>query len=285
VTGGSYLKIPGFDYELSDRAFRRISALAMIEMGISLEDTKMALVRSRLIRRLRALKCKDFDDYCDIIERPGSEERDHFITAITTNVTAFYREPHHFETLECEVLPKLVERARAGGRVRVWSAGCSSGQEAFSIAASALTIAPDIGRHDFRILGTDIDKSIIEEARVGRFNLKAQSALSDVYGSRLFDDASSSDAWEVPVRQDVRDLVTFEHLNLMAKWPMSGPFDVIFCRNVAIYFDRGTQARLWIRFASILAPGGYLFLGHSERVVEYEGLGLRSCGVTTYVKD
>lgn len=260
--------------------FNAIARMLHDDAGIALSESKVSLVYSRLAKRLRALGLESFRDYCALVAgSTGLGERQNMLAALTTNVTRFFREPHHFEHLKTNVLPELVARARAGGRVRIWSAGCSSGQEPYSIALSVLDMLPEAAQYDFRILATDIDPNMIATGRAAVYSDEiAQpipALLRDRWMVRVRDGARQ--AWGAG--EAMRALVAFRELNLMAKWPMRGRFDVIFCRNVVIYFDEPTQARIWSRFAPLLNPGGRLYVGHSERVADpthFESDGLTS---------
>ncbi|KZY47532.1 chemotaxis protein, partial [Roseovarius sp. HI0049] len=245
-------------------------------------DGKRNLVTSRLSRRLRDLGLADFDAYCQFVESPGgTEERRRMISLLTTNVTKFFREAHHFASLETEVLPPLAKRARAGGRVRLWSAGCSSGQEPYSIGATLRKVMPEAAKYDVRILGTDIDPEMI---RIGRAAVYPDTGdeLIPPEMCRLMFGPTPAGGTSRTIAPEVQALVTLTELNLMQDWPMRGRFDVIFCRNVVIYFDAPTQARLWSRFAEVLAPGGFLFVGHSERVSGPSASQFAPAGVTQY---
>lgn len=268
------------EYPFSDEDFRMIADKVHSWAGISLSENKKALVYSRLAKRLRHLDMPDFRSYCDFVfSDRGGEERDHFLTALTTNVTRFFREPHHFDMLRDEALPDLLAAARAGGRLRIWSAGCSTGQEPYSIAITLLEAASDAARLDLRLLATDIDGTVLAEAAAGRYSEEGRSGLSPAQQDRFFQRPEGEFRTAAPA---LKELITFKRLNLMEDWPMRGPFDVIFCRNVAIYFDRETQARLWQRFAEKLHPGGWLFIGHSERASGAAERLLSPVGITAY---
>ena len=269
------------DFKQAD--FDAIAAYARKEFGLNLEPSKRALVQSRLARRLRDLNLRSLGEYRAILERGGADERERLVSALTTNVTQFYREVHHFDFLEREVLPELVRRARAGGRVRIWSAGCSSGQEPYSLAGSLLRLHPDIARHDIRILATDIDLAILEDAMAGTYPEVARRFPSSEHEGRVFaPEDRRGDVW--PVRPVLKKLVTFRPLNLIGSWPITGRFDIIMCRNVAIYFDKPTQERLWSRFGQVLEAGGHLLIGHSERLHGPVVSQFESVGITTYRK-
>lgn len=247
--------------------------------GIVIAEGKSSMVQSRLAKRLRALGLRDYQTYLDYVRGPeGADEFSRMLSALTTNVTQFFRENHHFEQLRAEVLPSLIARARAGGRVRIWSAGCSSGQEPYSIAMVLCELAEDAASLDIRILATDIDPEMTAHGRVAQYEqASAESVPAPL--ARMF---LRREAGLVEIADPPRRLVSFRELNLHAPWPMRGPFDVIFCRNVAIYFDKPAQDALWQRFEAALAPGGWLFLGHSERLSAERPTRLASAGITSY---
>ena len=252
---------------LSDREFARVKARAYEVAGISLSDAKRTLVVSRLSRIVRALKLTSFDDYIDYLERRGSgEDAQDFINALTTNLTRFFREDHHFDHLQ-NYVGELIEHnraePRARPRLRLWSAGCSTGQEPYTIALSLLAAFPELQRWDFRILATDIDTNVIAKAALGIYPESELSGLSPAR-ARLFEQTGDGN---IRIPAAARSLIAFKPLNLMApSWPMRGPFDAIFCRNVAIYFDKPTQGALFSRLGELLTPGGYMYIGHSENL-------------------
>ena len=200
------------------------------------------------------------------------------LSALTTNVTHFFREEHHFRLLREVALPQLVEAARNGGRVRIWSAGCSAGQEPYSIAFTVLSLFPEAARHNLRILATDVDPQILAKAEAGRYPLEERQSIPEAYRRHIEADGPS----HFTIGDAARQLITFGRLTLIESWPISGPFQVIFCRNVAIYFDKPTQSRLWARFGEILSPGGHLCIGHSERVAGAAEQMFRPVDVTAY---
>ena len=270
--------------EVDDRSFRRLAEMARADFGIALGENKRSLLVSRLSKRLRELQLPDFAAYCQHLDgESGALERRRMCALLTTNVTRFFREAHHFRALSDQVLPPLLARARRGGRVRLWSAGCSSGEEPYSLALTLLQVCPEAARLDIRILGTDIDPEVIWQGRNGGYDLReaqVPAALREAY----FEPAASVDG-HARAGPDLRRLVTLAELNRIGDWPMKGRFDVIFCRNVVIYFDVEMQARLWTRFADMLAPGGYLFVGHSERVAGPATDRLVPAGVTQYRRE
>ena len=275
--GGEALLEGEFRFTYED--FRRISAMLHADAGIDLPESKTTLVYSRLAKRLRALGLENFHDYCALVaSADGVDERKRMLASLTTNVTRFFREPHHFEHLKKNVLPPLLERAPSGGRVRIWSAGCSNGQEPYSIALTIVSMMPDAADHDIRILATDIDPNMVAEGRAGVYGQEQVSAVPRDMRDRWF---SREDDGHWAVDPELRRLVAFREHNLTAAWPMKGPFDAIFCRNCVIYFREDTQQQIWARFKNLLAPGGYLYVGHSERV-DCTGEDFSSDGLTVY---
>jgi chemotaxis protein methyltransferase CheR len=213
----------------------------------------------------------------------GAEEVPELISLLTTNVTSFFREAHHFRALRSEILPGLVARARRGERIRLWSAGCSTGQEPVSIAIELLDLCPEAPRLDVRILATDIDRHVLDEARSGVYSAAQMTGIAAPTLQRHFEatgDAAAPEGFRTVAA--IRDLISFRPLNLIRTWPMQGPYQVIFCRNVLIYFGPETQRTLFAGFARLLERDGHLFLGHSERVERPSDLGLEPAGTTTY---
>lgn len=270
------------EFAFSDADFRAIAEMAHREAGLCLADSKRSLVYSRLAKRIRDLRLSGFSQYVDMIRNGGGEELDFLITALTTNVTAFFREAHHFAHLREKLVPGLVAAARAGKRVRLWSAAASSGEEAYSMAMCLLAAAPDAGRLNLRILATDINEEVLDRARRATYPAQAFAQLPPDLAVEFISDPDEQDMVSLPA--SLREIVSFRQLNLMAPWPFSGPFDAIFCRNVAIYFDKPTQQRLWSRLHQMLSDGGYLYIGHSERVTGPAASGLNADGVTQYRK-
>jgi chemotaxis protein methyltransferase CheR len=255
------VQIPVAADDLTSAQFARVASLVRHVAGIDLRPGKEGLVRSRLASRLRALGIDSFDDYLARLDADASgAELVLLLDAITTNKTSFFREPEHFRILQDEVLPDFAARTTG---LRVWSAGCSSGEEPYTTAI-VLREALDARRFaDARVLATDLSTRVLARAREGVY---AEELLADVPPQLVARHFGPSGRGErlVRVADETRACVRFARLNLMSSWPMKGPFDVIFCRNVMIYFDKATQERLVNRFASLLAPGGWLFVGHSE---------------------
>lgn len=268
------------EFPLTVEDFRAIAAMLHADAGIALPEAKATLVYSRLAKRLRALGLRSFREYRALVAgSDGSGERRQMLAALTTNVTRFFREPHHFEHLRAHVLPRLLDGARRGGRVRLWSAACSTGQEPYSLALSILSLVPDAAALDVKVLATDIDPVVLTQARAGIYTDACVAAIPAELRQRWFVRAHDG-GW--CVADDVRRLVAFRELNLIGTWPMRGRFQAIMCRNVVIYFEEETQAAVWKRFTPLLEPGGHLYIGHSERLTGVAAPHFESAGITTY---
>ncbi|MEH6834071.1 MULTISPECIES: CheR family methyltransferase [Falsihalocynthiibacter] len=263
--------------------FAIISSLAHKEAGLVFPVSKSALVSSRLVKRLRETNIVNFDDYCQFVSSPdGKNELRLMISALTTNISSFFRENHHFEYLKTDVFPDLARRAKAGNRIRIWSAGCSVGMEAYSIGMTLLEILPQASSLDVKILASDIDPKVLIVGKNGTFDERQLSAIPQELRKKYFDNPSSTELGKFQAHPDLLSLTTFRELNLLEKWPISGSFDIIFCRNTVIYFDDKTQNKLWPRFQNALAPEGWLFVGHSERVPETSNTDFENRGMTIY---
>lgn len=274
--------VEGGEFTLSPSDFSAIAKIMMVETGISLSDNKTNLVYSRLAKRLRVLGLKNFSQYCALVTSgTGQEERQTMIAALTTNVTRFFREPHHFEHLKTHILPGLIEMARKRIPVRLWSAACSSGQEPYSIALTLLSMMPDAGKYDIRILATDIDPNVLAEGEAGIYDQAAVEPVPAALRSRWFT-TQNDGSGRLRIAEEARALVSFRKLNLIGQWPMRGKFQAIFCRNVVIYFENDTQDMIWSRFVPLLDAQGALYIGHSERVSGAAESLLRNDGVTIY---
>lgn len=259
--------------------FRTIAATLHAAAGIALPDSKATLVYSRLAKRLRALGLESFRDYCALVTgADGLDERQQMIVALTTNVTRFFREPHHFDHLKEQLLPPLLANARRGGAVRIWSAGCSNGQEPYSIALTILSLMPDAPDYDIKILATDIDIQMLAEARAGLYSSQVIAPVPGEMRARWFE--REGDNWRAS--EPLRRLITFNELNLIGDWPMRRQFQAIFCRNVVIYFEEETQSKVFNRFMPLMSPDARLYIGHSERVCGPAADRLETDGVTTY---
>jgi chemotaxis protein methyltransferase CheR len=257
---------PSTIFRLNTPEFETLRALIYARAGISLAPTKRVLLESRLSKRLRALRLDSFAAYCRYLERAVEREIVPLINCVTTNKTDFFREPHHFDFLREQALPACEAGARIGGprRLRIWSAGCSTGEEAYSIAMTVLDWLGHRRGWDIRILASDIDTNVLDAAAAGCYPADRLADAPPESRARWFRHAAGRPGW-LEADPALRELITFRRLNLNEQpWPIRTTFDIIFCRNVIIYFNRETQAQLLHRFASLLAPGGHLIVGHSE---------------------
>ncbi len=272
------------EFPLFIEDFRAIAAMLHADAGIAVSEAKATLVYSRLAKRLRALGLGSFREYRALLaSHDGGEERRQMLTALTTNVTRFFREPHHFEHMKTAVLPPLLKAARGGARVRLWSAACSTGQEPYTIALTILSLMPDAAGLDVRVLATDIDPVVLATGRAGIYDEACIDAVPPDLRQRWFgraSDGAGKEGWRVA--DEVRRLVAFRELNLIGTWPMKGRFQAIMCRNVVIYFEEDTQAKVWSRFMPMIEPGGHLYIGHSERLSGDAARHFDSAGITTY---
>ena len=270
---------------ITDKEFDFIRRLAMTHAGIALADYKRNMVYRRVTKRLRALNLDRVADYCHLLADPSNAaEIAELINALTTNKTSFFREGHHFEHFAQVALPKIVDRAALdhNRRLRVWSAGCSSGQEPYSLGMTLLDNAQKIPGWDVRILATDIDTDILAKAQAGVYARDDMKSVSPAF-MRAFVESGAGEPEHHRISDRVRAHVVFKQLNLHEPWPMRGPFDAIFCRNVVIYFDKPTQCALFNRFADILRDGSFLYLGHSESLYKVSDR-FRPIGQSIYQK-
>ena len=253
------------EFAFTDEDFDALRALVRDVTGITLGEMKRELVYGRLSRRLRALGLRSFADYRRLLQsRDGADELEGFTNAVTTNLTAFFREEHHFEYLRTRILLPRQADPHASRRLRLWSAGCSTGEEPYSIAMTVAEAIPDWQRWDIRILATDLDSEVLAKGRAGRYREDRLRGLGAQRRARFFEEDAGPDGGSFVIREDIASMVTFARLNLMHELPMRGPLDAIFCRNVVIYFDKHTQRELFARMERLQRPGDTLFLGHSE---------------------
>ena len=252
------------EFHFSDKEFQFISDLVGERTGIVLSSAKRQMVYGRLSRRLRQLNLTKFSDYCDMLTSGHEEELIEFTNAITTNLTAFFRENHHFEHLKDTVIPEIIKNNANTKRIRIWSAGCSSGEEPYSIAMCLREALPKSSGWDIKILATDLDSNMVQRGKDGVYTSERVEGLTPARMKRWVKKGMGENADKVRMSDELRDLITFKELNLMEAWPIKGPFDFMFCRNVVIYFNKDTQRILFDRYADLLAPKAHLFIGHSE---------------------
>jgi chemotaxis protein methyltransferase CheR len=252
------------EFRFTENDFVRLCALVCQHTGIALSPAKRNMVYSRLARRLRQLGLQSFEPYCTLLEEGDAGELVHFVNAITTNLTAFFREEHHFDALATELLPALIREKDHSRRLRIWSAGCSTGEEPYSIAIVLKETLPPAGGWDAKILATDLDTDVLQTGQRGIYSAERVHGISPQRLRRWFRKGTGPNAGLVRVVPALQELIVFRQLNLMHPWPMRYLFDIIFCRNVVIYFDKATQRVLFDRFADLLVAEGSLIIGHSE---------------------
>lgn len=253
------------EFELTDSEFERLRELVHVRTGIALSETKRALLYGRLARRLRKLELTSFAEYCALVESGESAELEELTNAITTNLTSFFREGYHFEQLAAEVLPQIAANRAGSRRLRVWSAGCSTGEEPYSLSVVLNEALPRMRDWDIKLLATDIDSKVVATAAEGIYAAERFKGVSQERVQRWFEPVPGRPGFS-GASTPLKSLITFKQLNLLDPWQMKGPFDIIFCRNVVIYFDKTTQRELFDRMADLQEPGGWLFIGHSENL-------------------
>jgi chemotaxis protein methyltransferase CheR len=254
------------EFEFTDSEFKRLREIVHVRTGIALSEAKRELVYGRLARRLRKLNLNSFAEYCQLVENTDSAELQELTNAITTNLTSFFREGYHFEQLAKEALP-YSEAKRAGTRrLRLWSAGCSTGEEPYSLAIVLREALAHLPSWDIKLLATDIDSKVVATAAEGVYAAERFKGVPSERVRNWFQPAAGRPGFSAAA-DELKQLITFKQLNLLDPWPMKGPFDIIFCRNVVIYFDKDTQRKLFDRMADLQEPGGWLFIGHSENLL------------------
>lgn len=253
------------EFELTDSEFDSLRKLVRARTGIALSDAKRELVYGRLARRLRKLGLGSFAEYCELVASGNPDELQELTNAITTNLTSFFREKYHFEQLANEVFPQSERQRSNTKRLRLWSAGCSTGEEPYSLAVVMREALAHLRDWDIKLLATDIDSAVVATAAEGVYAADRFTEVSAERTRRWFCPAAGRPGY-CAASPELKELITFKQLNLLEPWPMRGPFDVIFCRNVVIYFDKDTQRALFDRMAQLQEPGGWLFIGHSENL-------------------
>lgn len=267
-----------FKFTFDDFNFLR--RLSNQHSGIQVPDERFDMFYSRLSKRVRRLGFTTFKEYCDYLEQNPDLEFTDFINAITTNLTSFFRENHHFDYLRDTVIPELLVRNQATRTIKAWSAGCSTGEEPYSIAMTLLENVP--AGWDIKILATDLDTAVLKTAEEGIYTEDRITGIDEKRVKKWFL-RNKNNPEHVKMSSELKQIIRFKQLNLIREWPMKGPFDFIFCRNVLIYFDRETKATLAKRYAQILASRSWLFIGHSESLSQLStDLELVAC--TSYRK-
>jgi len=272
------------EFEWRDQDFNFLAKLLNEKTGIVLNEKKKEMMYGRLVRRLRALSISSFAEYCKYLQGPsGEKELDFTLNAITTNTTDFFREIHHFEYLRDILLPPVNKQVglNSAHHFRIWSAGCSSGQEPYSVAMVMRSVLGPAARN-CKILATDLDSNMLAAGKLGQYHgEKCRDTIPRTYLASYTKKVRNSEDDLVEMSDEVKKLITFRKLNLLHDWPMKGKFDIIFCRNVMIYFDKQTQDNLVRRYATYLKPDGILFIGHSESLLSVSDV-YKCEGKTTY---
>lgn len=250
------------EFNFQENDFKRVQKIVYDFAGIDLNDSKKNLVYNRLSKRIRFLEQNSFNEYLNYVEQVGEEEFVHLINAITTNLTFFFRENHHFEYLANTIIPELLKKNAASKKIRIWSAGCSTGEEPYSIAIVLKESVP--AGWDAKVVATDLDTNVINTGRTGVYPVDRLKGVSDARKKRWFLKGSGAQEGLAKVKPELQDSIEFGQLNLMDEWHHKATIDVIFCRNVVIYFDKPTQSRLFNRYADLLPSNGHLLIGHSE---------------------
>ena len=261
--------------QLSDGDFKFICQFVYDNTGIVLNDSKREMLYRRLTRIVRERKLNSFTEYCSLLRENGKQEKDFFINAITTNLTSFFRENHHFEYLTNTEIPVLLKNKVVGvngkKRLRIWSCASSTGEEPYSIAITLFeAMKSNLSTWDVKVLATDIDSNVLAKGKQGIYDISRIEEIPRIIKQTYFYQGSGTNSQSVKVNEKLKEIITFKQLNLLHEWPMKGPFDAIFCRNVIIYFDKKTQQELFERYYEMLTPGGLLFLGHSENLGNYQ---------------
>lgn len=265
---------------INDKDFEFIRDLVYKNSGIVIADHKKQMVQRRLYKRVRDLDVHSIENYCDILRNNPDGEMVLFINSITTNLTSFFREKHHFDFLSTQFLPYFKKSGQK--KLRFWSSACSTGEEPYTLTmVMRETLGEYLNTMDAKILATDLDTSVLQFARKGLYKHSKIEGMDESIKKKWFRYHPEEQAYQID--SSLRELITFNHLNLLGEWPMKGQFDVIFCRNVLIYFDRPTQNLLIEKFIPYLKPGGYVMLGHSESAIK-DGLHFQSLGKTIFKK-
>ncbi len=251
------------EFDFRDEDFEYITHLVKEKTGIKLAQHKRNMVYSRLARRLRELKFQAFSDYLDYLSSDdGETEVGNFVNAITTNLTSFFREDHHFRHLK-ESVQEILATKPLERKMRIWSSASSSGQEPYSIAMTVCdAMQNNLSSWDTKILATDIDTNMLDKCKKGMYPSNMLEDIPEEYRKKYVIGSDSKE--EILMADNIKKILTFKQLNLLHEWPMKGPFDFVFCRNVVIYFDKPTQIDLFSRMAELLKPDGILYIGHSE---------------------
>lgn len=264
------------EFLFTEKDFNYLRKVANEYSGITVSDDKYDMYYARIAKRVRSLGLNDFSEYCSYLKNNHKKEFTNFINSITTNLTSFFRENYHFEYLENTIIPEYKKKHAAKKSIRVWCSAASTGEEPYSIA---ITLAENFNRHnwDITFLATDIDSDVLAKARAGVYESQRIANLSSSRKSRWFRKGTGENKGIVRVDDELRNMISFKRLNLIQEWPIKKKFDIIFCRNVFIYFDGPTKEMILERYYDLLNDDGYLILGHSESIhsmnTDYKAVG------------
>ncbi|MDX1949462.1 MAG: protein-glutamate O-methyltransferase CheR [Rickettsiales bacterium] len=253
------------EFDFNDDDFKLIARIVFEKTGIHLAPHKKNMVYSRIAKRIRRLNLNSFSEYCTLItsNNDGGEMMD-FINAVTTNLTHFFREIHHFKHLAEAALPEAIKQNSSFKRLRIWSAGCSSGMEAYSIAMTLRSVLKDVDNWDAKILATDIDTNMLAKGSAGIYSDEEYENIPAKFREEFITKDSKNS--QIKVSDKLKKLVSFKRLNFIEPWPVKGPFDIVFCRNVVIYFQKETQKKIFENFSNVMRSGSHLYIGHSENL-------------------
>ncbi|MCW8825682.1 MAG: protein-glutamate O-methyltransferase [Gammaproteobacteria bacterium] len=252
------------EFEFTSAHFHTIKGYIAEHAGIALADSKQQMVYSRLVRRLRAKKIPDFDTYLKYLDQDDGSELINFINALTTNLTSFFRENHHFEYLTESIFPLLEQENASSRKIRIWSAGCSTGEEPYSIAITAREYFQSKPDWDVQIFASDLDSNVVQTAQDGIYAMDRVKGIASQRLKKWFLKGKGAQEGLVRVKPELQSILNFRQLNLLHTWPWKETFDIIFCRNVVIYFNKDTQRVLFGRFFENMVSEGHLLIGHSE---------------------
>ena len=272
------------EYQFTEKEFNKLRKIANDHTGIIVTDDKYDMYYARLVKRIRVLGLASFAEYVKYLDSNLDKEFTPFIDSITTNLTSFFRESHHFEIMKSTIIPDLCDRPDTAQGIKVWSAGCSTGEEPYTLAITLLEGLEGIrAAPKASILASDIDTTVLAAAAKGVYDISRVEGLDNQIKRRWFFKGKGSNSGRVRVSPELQNIIQFKQVNLMHEWPMKNRFHIIICRNVVIYFDKPTKTKLLNRYADQLVDNGYLILGHSESI---QGLSDRfeTIGKTVYRK-
>ncbi len=270
------------EFKFTKTDFDFLRKISNDHTGILVPDDKFNMFYSRLSKRLRKLELTSFKEYCTYLENNSEQEFTEFINAVTTNLTSFFREKHHFDYLKETLIPELLQKNNSKKTIRVWSAGCSTGEEPYSIAMTLLENVPS--DWDIKILATDLDTHVLETASTGIYSIDSVKGLDKSTLRCWFKKGKGLNNDKVKLNKECQSIIQFRHLNLMQDWPIKNIVDFIFCRNVLIYFNKETKKKLVARYSKLLTPGSRLFIGHSESLHQLK-TDFKLIGKTIYKKE